>query len=458
MERWGLSERHYAALEEEVVGLLARLLQADTSNPPGDVTPVARVLQEYFGEHGVDLTVVGEVPERPNCVARLKGVGGGPALLFLGHSDVVPVTDAEEWAEPPFSGRVKDGYVWGRGALDMKNTVAAEAVALARLARAAAGEAGRLRGDVVFAVTADEETGEYCGAEWLTEHHRDLLRADYVINECGHEMLRRGDRRLYTIHAGEKGYAGSRVVVHGRGGHGSMPQHEGSVAYAVAEVVRAIEAYDPDVLRTRTPAEFIEAMIADTELRGRLLDGATARAAVRELAAVDPNAARIVEPQLGLTFATTNISVGNGAINVIPSRGEIIVDCRVLPGQTEDDVRREFGQALAGVDASWELELMNFCGSNQSPTRSALRDAIVAVMEELVPDGDVICEHGAGFTDCTHLRNAFPDAVCYGFTPFIEEEGAVISGRLHGRDERIAVRDLVLQTIFLERLAQTLLA
>jgi acetylornithine deacetylase/succinyl-diaminopimelate desuccinylase-like protein len=455
-ERWGLTEEQYAQLEEEAVGLLSCLLRADTSNPPGDVIPAVSVLEEYFADNALALEVVGETPGLANCVARLNGTGGGASLLLLGHTDVVPA-DPTEWTEPPFSGRVRDGYVWGRGALDMKSQVAAQAVAMVRLARrAAAGET--LRGDLVFAATADEETGDRCGAKWLLEHHPDLVRTDFVINEGGYEMLELGERRLYTIHAGEKGYAGCRIVVRGRGGHGSMPQHRGSVAHSLAQIVLALEEYEPEVLATRTPAELIEHTIADPQLRRRLKDPATARAALRELAACDPDAARTIEPQLGLTFATTNIRVGDGAVNVIPSHGEVIVDCRLLPGQGGEDVRREVARALAGIEACWEMELLNCVGSNQSPSQSALRDAIAATMGELVADADVICGHSSGFTDSAHVRTAFPGVVAYGFMPFIAEDGAAISPRLHGRDERIAIRDLVLQVVFAERLAVKLLA
>ena len=365
--------------------------------------------------------------------------------------------DPAEWTEPPFSGLVKDGYVWGRGALDMKNQVAAQAVAMVRLARrAAAGE--RLRGDLVFAATADEEAGDHCGAKWLLERHPDLVRTDFVINEGGFEMLQTGGRRLYTIHAGEKGYANCRIVVRGQGGHGSMPQHRGSVAHRLAQIVLALEEYDPEVLTTRTPVEFIDYTVADPQLRRRLKDPVTARAALRELAVCDADIARVIEPQLGLTFATTNVRVGDGAVNVIPSRGEVIVDCRVLPGQEKEDVRREVARALAGVGASWELEFLHFLGSNQSPGESDFRDAISATMGDLVRDADVICEHSSGFTDSTHFRAAFPGVVAYGFVPFFVEDGATVSPRVHGRDERIAVRDLVFQTVFSERLARRLLA
>lgn len=191
-----------AGLQDEVEGLLSRLIQADTSNPPGDVTAAARVPEQYFRNNGVEPTLIGELPELPNCIARLASEGEGPSLLMLGHLDVVPA-EATDWAQPPFSGLVKDGYMWGRGALDMKNQLAAPAVAFVHLARRAdAGE--KLRGDLVFAATADEETGERCGAKWLRENSPDLVRTDFVISEGGMDMFEVGDRHLYTIHAGEK--------------------------------------------------------------------------------------------------------------------------------------------------------------------------------------------------------------------------------------------------------------
>ena len=241
-----------ATLQEEVVDLLSRLIRADTSNPPGDATAAARVLDRYFRDNGIEPTLVGESPELPNCVARVPGDGGGPSLLLLGHLDVVPA-DAEEWTHPPFSGLVEDGYVWGRGAIDMKNQLAAQAVTLVRTARRKrAGEA--LRGDLIFAATADEETGAHCGAEWLLDTRPELLRADFVLNEGGMDMFATGGAHVYTIHAGEKGYAACRVTVSGRSGHGSVPLHHQNAVLGLARVISALEHYQPEVSTDRLPA------------------------------------------------------------------------------------------------------------------------------------------------------------------------------------------------------------
>jgi acetylornithine deacetylase/succinyl-diaminopimelate desuccinylase-like protein len=445
-----------ASVEAEVVSLLSRLIQANTSNPPGDASAAARVLERYFGDNGIATTLVGETPELLNCIARLTGAGGSPSLLMLGHLDVVPA-EAAEWAEPPFSGLVKDGYVWGRGALDMKNQLAAQAVAFVRLARRA--EAGEgLRGDLVFAATADEETGERCGATWLLEKAPHLVRTDFVINEGGMDMVELGDRRLYTIHAGEKGYAACRITIRGRAGHGSVPLHHGNAVHGLAHVIAALERYEPEVSRDRLPAAFIERAVADPGLRARLKDPASVHAALRDLAATDEAAAATIEPMLGLTFAPTIVRSDGDAVNVIPSRASVTVDCRLLPGQTADDIRRELACALADVEESWEMELLNLMPGSESSTQSPLRDAIAATMDELVPDAEVICGHFSGFTDSGRFRSAFPAVVAYGFCPFSVESGAAIRPRLHGVDERIAVRDLVFQTRFSERLAYRLLA
>jgi acetylornithine deacetylase/succinyl-diaminopimelate desuccinylase-like protein len=445
-----------AGVRDEVVELLSRLIRADTSNPPGDVTAAARVLEQYFRDNGVTPTLIGEFPELPNCIARLDGGGAGPSMLMLGHLDVVPA-EAAEWTEPPFSGLVKDGYVWGRGALDMKNQLAAQAVAFVRLARRA--EAGeKLRGDLVFAATADEETGERCGAKWLLENSPELVRTDFVINEGGMDLFETGDRHLYTIHAGEKGYAACRVTIHGRAGHGSVPLHRDNAIRGLAHVIAAFGRYEPEVSTLRLPAAFIDRVVADPRLRKRLKDPATVHAALRDLAAVDAGTAATIEPVLGLTFSPTIVRAGGAAVNVIPSHAEVTVDCRLLPGQSTEDIRREVARALAHVEEPWEMELLNFMPGSESPAQTPLRDAIAATIEEFVPDAEVLCGHFSGFTDAAHFRATFPGIVAYGFCPFIVESAAAIRPRLHGVDERIAVRDLVLQTLFSERLATRLLA
>jgi acetylornithine deacetylase/succinyl-diaminopimelate desuccinylase-like protein len=439
----------------EVVDLLSRLIRADTSNPPGDARPAACVLDEYFRANGLEPAILGEAEDLPNLVVRLEGTGHRPALLMLGHLDVVPA-DACEWSVGPFDGLVQDGFVWGRGALDMKNQLATQAVALVRMARRGA-RGQRLRGDLVYAATADEETGMRCGAAWLVREHPELVRADFCINEGGLDMFHRAGRSLYAIHIGEKGYANCRITLTGRPGHGSVPLREGTALQRLAQAIEAVHAYQPEVHEEFLPVDFIEHAVEDSALRARLTDPAAAQAAVRELARTDPGAAAVIEPLLGLTFSPTGVRAGE-AVNVIPAAAELVVDCRTLPGQTPDDVRRELEVALAGLDAPWELEFFGAMPGSASPARSTLRDAVVDTLRESVPDAVVVETLFSGFTDSVHVRSAFPGTVAYGFCPFVEETGDKVRPRLHGIDERITVRDLAFQADFSEHLALRLLA
>jgi acetylornithine deacetylase/succinyl-diaminopimelate desuccinylase-like protein len=202
----GLTRDERRELQRETIALLARLLQADTTNPPGNETRAALVLQEYFAGHGLDAQLVGDLPDRQNLIVRLSGARRGPRLGLLGHLDVVPA-EADEWTLPPFCGAVRDGYVWGRGATDMKNQVAAQAVAVTRLARAGAPFAGEL----LFMATADEERGDYCGARWLVRQRPDLVRCDYLLNEGGGTYSVVDGTRLYPLTVGEKAFADFRI-------------------------------------------------------------------------------------------------------------------------------------------------------------------------------------------------------------------------------------------------------
>src|SRR5436190_22749808 len=174
-------------LRDEVRELLRELIRVDTTNPPGNETQAAELLRDYLGDHGVQSELIARVPERANLVARIPGRGDGPSLLFLSHTDVV-LADPAEWQADPFGGELRDGEVWGRGALDMKGQVAAEAVAIASLAR----DGFEPSGDLIFCATADEEVGAGFGAAWLCEEHADAVRCDYLVNEGSGDRVELG--------------------------------------------------------------------------------------------------------------------------------------------------------------------------------------------------------------------------------------------------------------------------
>jgi acetylornithine deacetylase/succinyl-diaminopimelate desuccinylase-like protein len=451
--RWGIDDRDLADLTDEAVGLLSRLLQADTTNPPGNETRAALVLQEYFSAQGLETRLVGDLPDRLNLVLKLRGRQPGPTLCLLGHTDVVPA-EPEEWALPPFSGAVSDDWVWGRGATDMKCQVAAQAVAVARLARAGADFAG----EVLYVATADEEVGDYCGARWLVQNHPDLVRCDYLLNEGGGLFSWADGVRVYPLTVGEKAFAQFRLTTRGKGGHGSIPLHGLNAVELLARVICALADHRLPVIVSPFSAAYIDRLIADQLLRARLKDPSTARDAVAELHALDAELAYLIEPLLGITFSPTIARAGGEAVNVIPSHARIDVDCRMLPEQTRDDVTREIKTALAAFEGSYDFEWIDVTDGNESPVPTVLSAAIERVMEALVPGAAVVPLHLCGFTDSRWFREYFPDIVAYGFCPFAAEDSETMGGREHAKDERIHVDDVPLQVLFFERLVGELLA
>jgi acetylornithine deacetylase/succinyl-diaminopimelate desuccinylase-like protein len=451
---YGLSPAEHDALEREVLALFTALLRVDTTNPPGNETACARVLQEYLVGSGIEGHLVGELPERLNLVATVEGRRPGPTLLLMGHTDVVPA-DATEWSVPPFGGVVRDGYVWGCGATDMKNQVAAEAVAVARLARSGADFAGR----VVFAATADEEDGRHCGVRWLCEHRPDLVRCDFAVNEgMGGLWLTVDGRRVFLLAVGEKAFAQFRISTRGIGGHGSVPRREHSAVIDLARVVQALGLADPPAVVSATTAAFIDAVVADPDLAARLKHPPRARAASAELRATDPEVASLVEPLLGATFTPTVLRAGS-VVNVIPTRATVEFDCRIIPEITAAELRAQVAAVLDPLGVDWSFEWIDVTVPNASPADSTLSAAVERVLRRDVPDAVLAPMTSGSFTDSRWLREAFPDCVAYGFAPYLDESMLDMDGgRDHAPDERIRVDDVVYQALFFERLAREVLA
>jgi acetylornithine deacetylase/succinyl-diaminopimelate desuccinylase-like protein len=449
----GIDAELVARVERETSALLSALIRIDTSNPPGNESKVAAFLDDYFRRHGLRGEIVGEPADRRSFVASLTGSRPGPRLVLMAHEDVVPAA-AEHWTEPPFAGVVKDGYIWGRGAIDVKNLLAAFCVVMTRLA-----EEGRdFAGEVVFVAEADEEDGAVGGARWLTSQRPDLVRCDYLLNEGGGEFLvMPGGQRLYELHVGEKGTAQFRIVVAGESGHASVPLRRGNAVVGAADVVRALHEYEPRLSLETVPAEYVELLVSDPDLRARLLDEGSARAALAELGARDRRAADLLAPLYGVTFSPTIVHSSGVAVNVFPPSAAVTVDCRMPVGWDQARVAAEVAAALAGVDARWEIEWLGTIEGNASPADTPLRQAVSAVMARLVPGSRVVPVHSVGFTDSNWFRAAFPDVIAYNFGPFLVDDGDAVSPLFHNVDERINVRDLAFQSVFAYELVKELL-
>jgi acetylornithine deacetylase/succinyl-diaminopimelate desuccinylase-like protein len=414
------------SLRDEATSLLQELIRLDTVNPPGNETRAAELLRDYLGESGVEGELYARTPERANLVARLPGSGDGPSMMLLSHTDTV-VADAGEWELDPWSGEMRDGEIWGRGALDMKGQVAANAVAIATLAR----EGFQPEGDLVFVAVADEEVGEGFGLPWLCEAHPDAVRIDYALNEGAGERLELLGRPFYICSSAEKMSSPFRLRVNGRAGHASVPGIADNALVKAAPLIERLAAYEPKLQLGPETSALIEAVA------GRPLEPAEALELARE---VDPVAAELLEPLLSLTLSPTMISASSQR-NVIPNVCEVLVDCRLLPGQTQAEVEPQLREVLGEGD--YELEWLEGHGGTRSPLDTPLWDAIERFVAEIDPEAAVLPVSVAGFTDSHWLREAF-GTVAYGFFPMRTMDPQVASRLVHSADERIAVDDLEL--------------
>ena len=371
-------------------------------------------------------------------MARLEG-GDGPGLVLLAHTDTV-LADASEWTRDPWSGDLVDGEVWGRGALDMKGHVAAAAVAFASLAR----EGFRPPGDVVLALTADEEVGVDFGASWLAREHPDTVRATYGLNEGGGERCVFAGRTYYLCAVAEKATAPFKVRLHGRSGHASDPHAADNALLKAGPVLDALARLEPP--RTLIPEvqAFLATILGDVPPVEEALDRARA---------LHPLAAQLVAPLLSATLSPTMIEASRKR-NVIPGSCVIEVDCRLLPGQEPAEM-----EALlrAGVPGEWELEwiVAEHVGGTRSPLDTPLWNALEAWVGRIEPGArlaPVVC---AGFTDSHYLRTHLGTTV-YGFFPLRAMDPELAASLVHSADERIAVDDLELGVDLFRHVATTL--
>ena len=430
-----------ASLREEVTGLLQELIRADTVNPPGNESRAAAILRDYLARDGIASEWIAREPERANVVARLPG-GDGPSLAFLCHTDTV-LADPREWKRDPWSGDVVDGEIWGRGALDMKGQVAANAVAFASLKR----EGFEPSGDLIFIATADEEVGEGedYGLHWLVENHPDAVRCDYAINEGGGERLVLAGTPVYLCATAEKMSAPFLLRVHGRSGHASMPGIADNALVKASRYVEALGTYAPEPRLIPEARAFLEAVLGEAPPPGEAL------ARAQE---VDATMAALVAPLLALTLSPTMIEASQKR-NVIPAVCEVTVDCRLLPEQSPADVEPLIRAALGAGD--YELEWIEPRGGTRSPLDTPLWSALAAFTVTLEPGAKLAPIACPGFTDSHYLREGF-GTIAYGFFPISAMDTELATKLVHSADERIAIDDLELGVDMLRHVARSLLS
>jgi acetylornithine deacetylase/succinyl-diaminopimelate desuccinylase-like protein len=445
----------WIAAHDSVVATLRDLIRIPSVNPPDPTAPdgetrVARYLAARLRDLGLRPEVVEAVPGRGSVHARLRGDGsGGDPFLLLSHLDVVPAPP-DRWSHAPFDADVADGYVYGRGAVDMKGMIALELGVVERLV-AEARDAGRdpardpipgLRRDVLFTSAADEEAGSTDGARWLAAHRPEWLQAAGAVNECGGVSVTVAGRRLYPIQVAEKGFVPYRIHVSGTWGHGSMPRDD-NAAVRAARIVERLAAPGP-IRMTPVMARFLEAAaavlpgdaatvlrrIADAELEPEATDRA-----IDELC--EPMYARALRAMIRDTLSPNVLEAGV-KYNVIPGDAIVEVDCRILPGTTERDMLAEVERRIGkDVLPACRIERLAFGEPVESPAEGPLWDTLVATLIDHDPDGIPLPVMAPFATDAK--ATSIVGTPTYGFSPFRLEPDERFLERFHGVDERISL-------------------
>jgi acetylornithine deacetylase/succinyl-diaminopimelate desuccinylase-like protein len=445
----------WTAAHDSVVATLRDLIRIPSVNPPDPTAPdgetrVARYLAARLRDLGLRPEVVEAVPGRGSVHARLRGdASGGDPFLLLSHLDVVPAPP-DRWSHAPFDADVADGYVYGRGAVDMKGMIALELGVVERLV-AEARDAGRdpardpipgLRRDVLFTSAADEEAGSTDGARWLAAHRPEWLQAAGAVNECGGVSVTVAGRRLYPIQVAEKGFVPYRIHVSGTWGHGSMPRDD-NAAVRAGRIVERLAAPGP-IRMTPVMARFLEAAaavlpgdaatvlrrIADAELEPEATDRA-----IDELC--EPMYARALRAMIRDTLSPNVLEAGV-KYNVIPGDAIVEVDCRILPGTTERDMLAEVERRIGkDVLPACRIERLAFGEPVESPAEGPLWDTLVATLLDHDPDGIPLPVMAPFATDAK--ATSIVGTPTYGFSPFRLEPDERFLERFHGVDERISL-------------------
>jgi acetylornithine deacetylase/succinyl-diaminopimelate desuccinylase-like protein len=430
-------------LERETTEVLQRLVRFNTVNPPGNERPAIEYLADYVRAAGFRTEVLADDAQRPNLVADLSGAADGPTLCFLGHVDTV-LADPADWQRGPWSGRVEDGYLWGRGSIDMKSQVAAEAVAAVTLAR---GGWRPARGRLMLVFVSDEETGGDVGARWLTEQHPEKVRCDMLLNEGAGQSFDLGGRRRYGVCCAEKGIFRFLVTARGASGHASVPRTGDNALLKLAPILQRIGQAPPSYELASAPAAMLEALGEDPAHPGD---------ALARIGAGDPALLTLIEPMFGVTLTPTMVHASD-KINVIPASAWLKIDCRVPPGLGAEAARRRLDEVLGEHGRDLNIEFTEQVTGNESPVTGPMVDAIDRWVRANDPGAETIPVILPGFSDSRWFRDAFPECAAYGFFPQRDQGLLEAFPLIHNADERISVGDLGFAARFYADIARELL-
>jgi len=422
----------------QVENVLADLIRIKSVNPPGDETGVAEYLKRLFDQYAIPNEIIEPAPGRGSFLAHFGE--GEKSLLFLSHTDVV--TASEGWSFDPFCGEIKDGFVYGRGALDCKGLVAAEACAMFNLALE-----NRLKGKLIFAATADEETLGPLGIKYLMDNYGPRIKADFAINEGGEAAVKIGNKTCHLIAIGEKAPVWTRVKTKGVSVHGAMSSLGDNAVVKMAGVIQALADYRPRVFLMPEVRSLAQTVAALTGVSGEInesnLDALIERVDNKNLAAWLTSITRMT--------VSPNMVSGGTKTNIVPDSCQADVDVRILPGQTREYALGELKRIIPDI----EMEVTKYTAPTISPSDSDPFRLICDTLQSLVGGDLILPGITAGTTDSRILREA--GIPSYGISMVTLNLDTAFRRSIHGRDEKVDIASLKLKMQFLENLARNYL-
>ena len=430
---------------DEIVALEQALVRIPSVNtgfmPTGDETPVCEYIRDWLAEDGIASEILESAPNRGNIIARIEGRNSDAGLMFMSHTDVVPVEEEEKWRFPPFSATIADGRIYGRGASDCKGLLTAQLYAMRLLAR----NGIALEDSLILASGADEEHGGRYGFGWLADNYPDKIRAPFAVNEGGGVPIESPSGLTYLLGTGEKGRLQVEIDIKGVSAHASVPWQGSNAMYTLHRILRRIEEYEPErdtsteifdhlstfAIEHKPSAENVDEIIADTQPD-------------------NPRFASMLRALSRMTLTPTMISGGIKS-NSVPETIRLTCDVRTLPHQSDDYLREQLDAILEGIpNATYEIDYMAV--PNSSAFETALGDSIRQATARALNRDDIqwVPAISTGFTDSRFTRPL--GTITYGFSGSHPDDDPMLS-RAHGTDESVGISSLISGTKIMLALA-----
>ncbi len=433
------------AQRDEIIALEQTLVRIPSVNtgfmPTGDETPVCEYIRDWLAEDGIESEILGRTPERGNIIARIEGSNSDAGLMFMSHTDVVPVEEEEKWRFPPFSATIADGRIYGRGASDCKGLLTAQLYAMRLLIR----NGIQLEDSLIFCSGADEEHGGRYGFGWLAENHPDKIRAPFAVNEGGGTPIDSPSGLTYLLGTGEKGRLQVEIEVKGVSSHASVPWQGTNALYTLQRVLQRIEAYEPE--RDTSTSLFDHLSVFAIEHKP---SAANVDEIIAEIEPENPRFASMMRALSRMTLTPTMITGGIKS-NSVPETIRLTCDVRTLPHQSDDYLREQLDSILEGIpNTTYEIDYMAVPNSSSFDTdlgRSVQRATAAALG---IDDIQWVPAISTGFTDSRFTRPL--GTITYGFNGSHPDDDPMLS-RAHGTDESIGISSLISGTKIMLALA-----